>query len=132
MALDWLTVLKTVPWGNVIETAPKVAQGARALWQRVGAERHAAQAPASPAAQPPADVAALAAQLADQLAAQQRQIDSLREDLAQAGGLIDALAQQQRAMAEQVQRQGRWLRALGGLTVLALGLACAALLRPLG
>ena len=36
MAIGWLTVLKMVPWGDVIENAPKVANGAKKLWQSVG------------------------------------------------------------------------------------------------
>lgn len=36
MAIGWLTVLKLVPWGDVIENAPKVANGAKKLWQSVG------------------------------------------------------------------------------------------------
>lgn len=36
MAAGWLTVLKMVPWGDVIENAPKVAQGAKKLWSSVG------------------------------------------------------------------------------------------------
>jgi hypothetical protein len=36
MAIGWLTVLKMVPWGEVIENAPKVAIGAKKLWDKVG------------------------------------------------------------------------------------------------
>jgi hypothetical protein len=36
MAIGWLTVLKMVPWGDVIENAPKVAIGAKKLWDKVG------------------------------------------------------------------------------------------------
>lgn len=124
MALDWLTVLKTVPWGNVIENAPKVAQGARALWQRVGGERAAPDATSAPqpSDQPQADVAVLA----ERLAAQQRQIDTLRDNLAQASALIDALAEQQGVLTQQLQQQRRWVRLLAVGVVLALGLALAA------
>ena len=31
MAIAWLTVLKMVPWGEVINNAPKVADGAKKL-----------------------------------------------------------------------------------------------------
>ena len=35
MALGWLTVLKSVPWGEVISNAPKIAEGAKKLWRSV-------------------------------------------------------------------------------------------------
>jgi len=34
MAL-WLTALKVLPWGDMIEYAPKVVSGAQKVWQRV-------------------------------------------------------------------------------------------------
>ncbi|MFA5530711.1 MAG: hypothetical protein WDA11_08590 [Thiohalomonadaceae bacterium] len=44
MAISWLAVLQAVPWGQVIENAPKVADGARKLWNSVsgtpGPETH--------------------------------------------------------------------------------------------
>lgn len=38
MPVGWLTVLKLVPWGEVIKNAPAVAEGARKLWSTVGAK----------------------------------------------------------------------------------------------
>ena len=35
MAIAWLAVLKNVPWSEVISNAPKVADGARKLWNAV-------------------------------------------------------------------------------------------------
>jgi hypothetical protein len=35
MAISWLAVLKSVPWSEVINNAPKVADGARKLWNAV-------------------------------------------------------------------------------------------------
>ena len=36
MAIGWLAVLQLVPWTDVIKNAPKVADGAKKLWQTVG------------------------------------------------------------------------------------------------
>ncbi|MDD2846546.1 MAG: hypothetical protein PHT57_16525, partial [Rhodoferax sp.] len=68
MAIGWLTVLKMVPWGDVIENAPKVASGAKKLWQSVG-KKPVATAPVAPAhevlrAESP-EVAALQSQVAE-------------------------------------------------------------------
>lgn len=35
MAIGWLTVLQSVPWSEVIHNAPKVAEGAKKLWNAV-------------------------------------------------------------------------------------------------
>jgi len=35
MATGWWSVLKTVPWSEVINAAPQVASGARRLWDTV-------------------------------------------------------------------------------------------------
>jgi len=44
MPVPWLTVLQNVPWSDVIKNAPKVADGARKLWQSVGKKPQAAAA----------------------------------------------------------------------------------------
>ena len=36
MAGGWLALLQLVPWTDVIKNAPKVADGAKKLWQTVG------------------------------------------------------------------------------------------------
>jgi len=36
MAAGWFTVLKAVPWSEVISAAPQLASGARRLWDAVG------------------------------------------------------------------------------------------------
>ena len=51
MPIPWLTVLQAVPWGEVIRNAPKVAEGARTLWNKAAGPAtpvppDAAQAPA--------------------------------------------------------------------------------------
>ena len=35
MAIPWLTVLQSVPWSDVVRNAPKVAAGAKKLWDNV-------------------------------------------------------------------------------------------------
>lgn len=35
MAIGWLAVLKSVPWSEVINNAPKVVDGAKTLWNAV-------------------------------------------------------------------------------------------------
>jgi hypothetical protein len=42
MAIGWLTILQNVPWTDVIRNAPKVADGAKKLWNAVGKKSPAA------------------------------------------------------------------------------------------
>jgi glycerol-3-phosphate dehydrogenase len=35
MAIGWLAVLQAVPWGQVIDNAPKIVNGAKKLWSSV-------------------------------------------------------------------------------------------------
>jgi hypothetical protein len=51
MALGWLTVLKSVPWSEVISNAPKVADAAKKLWNAV-AKKSVSSAPSAAAAPP--------------------------------------------------------------------------------
>ena len=96
MAIGWLTVLKSVPWSNVIQNAPVVVDGAKKLWGAVS--RQPKQPPiASTAANPSAGlderVAALEAALADQhgqLLASSELIKALADQNAQLIGRIDA------------------------------------------
>lgn len=37
--MGWLTALKFLPWGEMIEYAPKLVNGAQKLWQRVKTEK---------------------------------------------------------------------------------------------
>jgi hypothetical protein len=41
MAAGWWSVLKTVPWSEVIHAAPQVASGARRLWDTVNRKQGA-------------------------------------------------------------------------------------------
>jgi hypothetical protein len=56
MAIGWLAVLQSVPWTDVVRNAPKVAVGAKKLWNTVRKEplsgaNSVADAPASTAVQ---------------------------------------------------------------------------------
>ena len=48
MAIPWITALKMVPWGDVIEAAPSVIKTAKGLLKKAPAQNDTAPAP-SPA-----------------------------------------------------------------------------------
>ncbi|MEW5786975.1 MAG: hypothetical protein AB1899_03875 [Pseudomonadota bacterium] len=130
MALPWLTVLKHVPWSDVIANAPKVAEGARKLWKGVSGkpdetvvdehEELAWTAEPDPVARLVARVAHLEARLG-----------KLGEQMRASSELIDALAGQNAQLVERLdasQKRLKWLvRGVLGLGVALLGLALAQL-----
>ncbi|MDP1742204.1 hypothetical protein [Polaromonas sp.] len=84
MALPWLLALKVIPWGDVIEHAPKVLNAARKLMDRQ-------KAPASPTAPPrPLDLATDA----------QPSLGELKNRLIEARQLIDQQAEVQLQMTQ--------------------------------
>ena len=120
MAIGWLTVLKLVPWGDVIENAPKVANGAKKLWQSVG-KKTVPVAPIKPAANTlgsaPPTVAALQAQVAELQVA----VADLHQQMLASSELIQSLADQNAQLVKRVEGNRvhvLWLAAwVLGLTV---------------
>lgn len=121
MAIGWLTVLKLVPWGDVIENAPKVANGAKKLWQNVG-KKPAPVTPIKPVpntlgSEPPA-VAALQAQVSELQVA----VADLHQQMLASSELIQSLADQN---AQLVKRVGVNRVRVLWLAAIVLGLALA-------
>jgi hypothetical protein len=127
MALGWMMLLKSVPWGEVISTAPVVADGAKKLWKAVakknaGEDLSAAQpAPAAPAAPPSRHTEAIEL-LQAQVASLETATTELHVQMLESSKLIAALAEQNSqliARAEISRRRTIWLAA--AVTVLGIG-----------
>jgi hypothetical protein len=122
MAIGWLAVLKMVPWGDVIENAPKVAQGAKKLWHTVGKKNLEPPAPAStgPLQTQAPSLAALQAQVAELQSA----TSDLQQQMLESSALIESLAEQNTQLIQRVEINRRrviWLAgALVGLAVLVM------------
>ena len=124
MAIGWLTVLKMVPWGDVIENAPKVASGAKKLWQTVGK-----RPVVSPAAPPAPEVlraeSPAVAALQSQVAELQLAVADLHQQMLASSELIQSLAQQNTQLIKRVEVNRvrlLWLAAwVLGLTVAVVG-----------
>lgn len=99
MPIPWLTALKVIPWGDVIEHAPKVLNAARKLMDRQPAPKAPVQPspPMDPAAEPPSmgelrNRLIEARQLIDQQTALQQQLALTVTDLAEQNArLVDAV-----------------------------------------
>jgi TolA-binding protein len=116
MAIGWLTVLRSVPWGEVISSAPKVAEGAKKLWQAV------ANKPPSPD-MPPAGAHAAhssdpqaVAKLQSQLAQLQASVNDLHSQMLASSELIKALAEQNTQLIKRIELNRLRVLWLAGVT----------------
>ena len=103
MAIGWLTVLKLVPWTEVIKNAPAVAEGARKLWSSVGTKNPA------PEAAPRSDVTAMPlpddvpAVLSARLVEAETSVQQLQSQMQASSELIKALAEQNAELVRRVE-----------------------------
>jgi hypothetical protein len=125
MAIGWLTVLQSVPWSDVVRNAPKVAVGAKKLWNSVGKKPPSVAHPADemPAAFAPG-VQSVSA-LALRLRALEADAADLQSQIVTSSEVIKALADQNTQLIIRVDTlRIRMLWLAGALAV--LGLACGA------
>ncbi len=116
MALPWLTLIKAVPWADVIEHAPTVLSGAQKLWQRLPGRGQAA-----PSAVPVATPA-----VADAGQSLSAQVAELRASVVAAEQQLQEL---QARMLAQIEAHRRALRWVAGVAAVALVVALGVLLR---
>ena|ERR1700741_3061334 len=118
MAIGWLSVLKSVPWEEVISKAPRVAEGAKKLWKSVS------RTPPEPGTAPP---------LESQLAHLRAAVNNLHEQMQASSELIKTLAEQNAELIRRIERNRVWLRRLSGavgvVSIVAVWALIAALLR---
>ena len=123
MAIGWLTVLQSVPWSDVVRNAPKVAAGAKKLWDNV-ANKSAANpdvaADGSGLAPGPATLEGLQQQVLSLQAASAH----LQQRLIESSDLIGTLAEQNAQLIQGIQVLRRRLFWLGAALVL-IGLLAA-------
>ncbi len=131
MAIAWLAVLKSVPWSEVISNAPKVADGARKLWNTVARKSsppEVADDPSTPPAVSPEShtMAALAARSITLEAA----VSDLHAQMLASSELIKALADQNTQLIQGIETNRLrvlWLSAATAVVAVAalLGLFLA-------
>lgn len=107
MALGWMTVLKLVPWTEVIRNAPAVVDGARKLWPTVGS-RHPQPAAGgdtqvTPAARGAAGDGADPVALQQRLAETEAAVGQLQAQMQASSELIKALAEQNAELVRRVE-----------------------------
>ena len=113
MAIGWMTVLKLVPWADVIKNAPAVADGARKLWDTVGrpTEPQAVVDDEAPATLSPAQ------HLQERLTEAEAAIATLHEQMQASSALIKALAEQNTELIRRAETNRVRVLWLAGLVV---------------
>lgn len=102
MAIGWLTVLKLVPWGDVIENAPKVASGAKKLWQSVG-NKAVPVTPGNSVQEVQGSQAPTPTVLQAQVAELQVAVADLHQQMLASSELIQSLADQNAQLIKRVE-----------------------------
>lgn len=125
MAIGWLTVLQSVPWSDVVRNAPKVAAGAKKLWDNV-ANKSAANpdAAADGSGLSPEPGPATLEGLQQQVLSLQAASAHLQQRLIESSDLIGTLAEQNAQLIQGIQALRRRLFWQGAALVL-VGLLAA-------
>ena len=101
MAIPWLTALKVIPWGDVIEHAPKVLKGARDLLER---QRQRGREAEPPAPDLRAGVIDMPDPTPPEVRELQQQLAAAREDVARLLQTQEQITQTLAELAEQNTR----------------------------
>jgi hypothetical protein len=128
MAIGWLSVLKLVPWGDVIENAPKVANGAKKLWNNVGKKPAAPPEPLMPASGMPDDAPDPVAALQAEVVQLQGAVADLQQQMLQSSALIGSLAEQNTQLIARVEVNRKRFWALVVVLLVLIGVVVSKLI----
>ena len=131
MAIGWLTVLQAVPWGQVLDNAPKIAQGARKLWGSVSGKADAADVSGADARQFSAGDAN--SDMAARLAQLEKTTIELHDQMMTSTALIKELAEQNTQLIKHIEVnrvRTFWLAVLGSIATLAAVVSLILVLMP--
>lgn len=126
MAIGWISLLKTVPWSDVISSAPTMAEGAKKLWRTVAKKSPptAASPQATAALVPEVDTLA---QAQARLATLEHTVAELHQQMLASSELIKALADQNTELVQRAEANRLRLRWLSASVLVAVALAAISL-----
>ncbi|MFN4118486.1 hypothetical protein [Acidovorax sp.] len=117
----WLTALKLVPWGDVIEATPQILNAAKKL---MGKTRAGGADPAAGALANAGDAAATPVEA--QIQALTQRVAQLEQEQRDSAALIESLAEQNAVVVRAVEALRKRSQRLS-VAMWVLGMACAAL-----
>ena len=121
MAIGWLTVLKAVPWTEVISNAPKITDGAKKLWKSVARKPQSAEPAAATEVAPGMPSSA---EWAQRLAGNEAKLAELHGQMLASAEIIKALSEQNTQLIQRVEQNRKrttWLGLASLLACLAAG-----------
>jgi len=129
MAVGWYSVLKMVPWTEVISNAPQIAETAKKLWGNVArkAPGTAGGGEDAPPLSAPRTPEARLSHLQARLDASDAALEELHRQMVESTALIDTLASQNALLIRRVEANRLLVRWLLG-AVLVLGIAAVSAL----
>ena len=123
MATALLSILRMVPWGEVISNAPKVADGAMKLWRSVARKPTASEVSTSGEQPALSTEAQSLAALQVQLAAAEAQLSDLHNQMLVSSELIKALADQNTQLIKRIEVNRIRVLLLAGIVVVLVVVA---------
>lgn len=132
MPIPWLVVLQAVPWTDVIKNTPRVAEGAKKLWNRVSKKQPSPNAALALLEPIDASDALTTAQLQARIAHIEAATAELHSQMLASTELINTLAEQNAQLVARMEAARIRLRRLSLLTVLFGALAVVALVMAWG
>jgi hypothetical protein len=107
MAIGWMTVLKAVPWSDVINNAPKIADGARRLWRSVASQPQASPEASASSAAPAGSPGTSTAELERRLTAAEGTLAELHAQMLTTAELMQALTEQNTQLIARIEANRR-------------------------
>ncbi len=121
-----ITVLTNIPWGQVVENAPKVADGAMKLWNAVASRKKQVSSQNEHTAVPADAVPSEADLLKARLLRLDDNVRNLQDQMQASSEIIKALAEQNTQLVQRIElNRARLVRyavaaLLGGAVLLAI------------
>jgi len=106
MAIPWFSVLQAVPWGQVIDNAPKVVEGAKKFWSAV-ASKPATYEGEVVDLPPEVDEGAAVRALKKRLVALEKSNADLHQQMLASSELIKTLADQNAQLIRRIEANRR-------------------------
>lgn len=103
MAIGWLALLRSVPWTDVISNAPRVANGAKKLWNTIAKKPPSSKMEAPTGQATLAPEAQVIATLQSRLAAVEAAASDLHDQMLASSELIQALAEQNAQLIKRIE-----------------------------
>ena len=129
MAIPWLAILSNVPWKDVIDKAPKVADGAKKLWKSVAKKAGPSEQANTNVKPAHSTEEQTIASLDTRIIELKNEVSALHDQMLASSEIIEALAEQNTQLIKSIEIfRGRVLR-LGLLTVTLSLVALLALYR---